>query len=66
MTQYITETKVEKGTINLSDIPIKNNTDVKVIIIQKVELDKLLSDKAIYLSKDIKGNLSDEIIRDRN
>ncbi len=66
MTQYITETKVEKGTINLSDIPIKNNTDVKVIIIPKVELDKLLSDKAIYLSKDIKGNLSDEIIRDRN
>ena len=50
MTQYITETKVEKGTI----------------IIPKVELDKLLSDKAIYLSKDIKGNLSDEIIRDRN
>jgi len=66
MSQYITETKIKKGSINLSDIPIKNNTDVKVIIIPKVEIEKLSTDEAIYLSKDIKGNMSDDIIRDRN
>ncbi len=66
MSQYITESKIKKETLALSNIPIPNNTAVKVIIIPKVELNSLLYDKAIELSKSIKGNMSNDIINDRN
>lgn len=65
MSQYITETKVIKGAVELHNIPFPNETDVKVIIIPKVDIDKLLYNKAVELSKSIKGNISDDIVNDR-
>ncbi len=66
MSQYITETKIREGGVELHNIPIPNDTDVKVIIIPKVDIDKLLYTKAAELTKSIRGNMSDEIVNDRN
>ncbi len=65
MSQYITESKIKNGELNLHNIPIPNNTDVKVIVIPKVDIDKLLYSKAAELTKSIKGNISDDIVNDR-
>lgn len=65
MSQYITESKIENGELILHNIPIPNNTDVKVIVIPKVDVDKLLYNKAAELTKSIKGNMSDDIVNDR-
>jgi hypothetical protein len=66
MSQYITETTIKKGAVEIYNIPFPNDTDVKVIIIPKVDIDKLFYSKAIELSKTIKGNMSDDIVNDRN
>ena len=66
MSQYTTETKIRKGSVELHNIPIPNDTDVKVIIIPRVDIDKLLYIKAAELTKSIKGNMSDDIVNDRN
>lgn len=66
MKQYTVETKIKEGNIEISNIPIADNTDVKVIIIPKIDMEKLNAEKISNLVKSIKGNMSDDIINSRN
>lgn len=66
MTQFIAETSIKNGGITLHKIPFKENTKVKVVLIPKVDLSSMSFAKARKLTKKIKGNLSDDIIAERD
>jgi hypothetical protein len=66
MSQIEINTKVTNGNISIPHIPLNDNTEVKVIVIPKVDLSKMSFLKIRQMTKHIKGNLSDEIISERN
>lgn len=66
MSQYTIETRIKQGNLKLSNIPIANNTDVKVIIIPKIDLKKLNLDKVSDLLKSVSGNLAEDVIGSRD
>jgi hypothetical protein len=66
MSQFVIETRVKKGHLVLKDIPFSDDTELKVILIPKFDVSKASFQKARKLSKRIQGNLSDDIIDERN
>ncbi len=48
------------------NIPFANDTEVKVVVIPKVNVEKMSFAKIQALTQPISGNLSDEIIRERH
>lgn len=66
MSQYTTETRIKEGNLKLSNIPIANDTDVKVIIIPKIDLEKLNLNKVSNLLKSITGNLAEDVQKCRD
>jgi hypothetical protein len=66
MTQIIAETSIKNGRIILNKIPLKENTKVKIVLIPKVDLSTMTFAKVRKLTKGIKGNLSDDIIAERD
>ena len=66
MSQIIVDTRVTKGNLKLPNIPLEDNTEVKVIVIPKAKLSKMSFKKTRKLTKSIKGNLSDDILSERN
>jgi hypothetical protein len=65
MTQFIAESSIKNGRIILNKIPLKENTKVKIVLIPKVDLPSMSFSKSRKLTKGIKGNLSDDIITER-
>ncbi len=65
MNQFITDTRIIKGHLELSNIPFSSDLDVKVIVIPKVKLERMSFEKVQQLTKSIKGNLSDDVIGER-
>lgn len=51
--------------LSLKGLPFIHETDVKVIVIPKIDLKKLSLATVKNLTREIKGNLSDDIISDR-
>jgi hypothetical protein len=66
MSQIIVDTRVIKGNLKVPNIPLKDNTEVKVIVIPKADLLKMSFKKTRQLTKSIKGNLSDDIFSERS
>ena len=66
MAQFIAETSIKNGGITLHKIPLKENTKVKVVLIPKVDLTSMSFAAARKLTKKIKGNLSEDIIAERD
>lgn len=66
MSQIVIETKVINGKLRLQNIPLKDDTEVKVIIIPKANLSKMSFQKTQRLTKSIAGNLSDDIVLERS
>ncbi len=65
MSQIIVDTRISKGHLKLQDIPLEDDTEVKVIVIPKANLTKMSFKRSQNLTKPIKGNLSDDIISER-
>lgn len=67
MNQYTTDTKIKNGHLEIDNIPLPNNSPVKVIIIPMTNLKKLQKSllKARDLTKSIKGNISNDISLER-
>ncbi len=63
--QYVVNSCVKSGQVVLQDIPFADDTDVTIVIIPKVNLQQLSFLKARELTKSISGNLSDDIIQER-
>ena len=66
MSQIIKESKISKGHLELDNIPFEDDTEMKVILIPKVKTDKMSFKEIRKLMKGVKGNLSDDIIHERN
>lgn len=65
MSQIVVDSKINKGNLQLQNIPLEDNTEVKVIVIPKANLDKITYRKTQKLTKSIRGNLSDDIVSER-
>ena len=65
MNQYVADTHVTNGQLELRNIPIKDNTECQSQLIPKAMLSKMGFRNAQRLTKPIAGNISDEIISDR-
>ena len=65
MSQIIVDSKINKGNLHVQNIPLEDNTDVKVIVIPKANLEKMSYKKSQELTKSIRGNLSDDIVSER-
>lgn len=66
MSQFIVETRVKRGHVEVDNIPFSDETDVRIIVIPKVNLTKMSFPKIRRLTKSIKGNISNDIEAERN
>jgi len=66
MRQFVVETRVKRGHVELNNIPFSDETEVKVIVIPKVNLTKVSFPEIRELTKSIRGNLSSDIETERN
>lgn len=66
MSQFIAETRIAKGRLELSGIPFSDKTEVKVFVIPKVDLARASFPAAQKLTRGLKGKLAASINRDRN
>jgi len=65
MNQYVIDARIKDGYLSIKDLPFKEETDVKVIVIPKVKFRELSFLKVRELTKSINGNISDDIITER-
>lgn len=65
MTQCVVDARVKDGYLSIDNLPFKEETDVKVIVIPKVIFSALSFQKIRELTKSITGNISDDIISER-
>ncbi len=66
MSQYVIDTSVRRGNLILRKLPFSEDTDVRVVIIPKVEWNKLSFLQVRELTKNISGNLAADIEFERN
>ncbi len=66
MSQFVTEARVERGRLELFNIPFSDDTEVKVFVVPKVDLSKMSFLEIRKLTSPIKGSLADSIRRERN
>jgi hypothetical protein len=66
MSQFVVETSVKNGHLELNNIPFADNIEVKVIIIPKVDLTKMSFPKIWDITKPIQGKLSADIAQERD
>jgi hypothetical protein len=65
MNQYVIDTRIKNGYLSIKNLPFKEETDVKVIVMPKVNFGELSFQKIRKLTKSIKKNISDEIVSER-
>jgi len=65
MNQYVVDARIKNGFLSLENLPFIEETDVKVIVIPKISFRELSFLKIRELTKSIKGNISDDIISER-
>jgi len=56
---------IKNGHLELNDLPFSNDAAVKVIIVPKVDLEKMSFERIQLLTQSISDNLSDDIIHER-
>ena len=66
MSQFVAETSVTNGHLELNNIPFANNMHVKVIVIPKAELSQMSFFQAWEHTQAIKGNLANDISSERD
>ncbi len=66
MNQFVTETLIKNGHLELNNIPFTDDVPVKVIIIPKVNLSKMSFPEIWDTAKPIQGKLSAEVAQERD
>lgn len=66
MNQFVAETSVSNGHLELHNIPFANNMHVKVIVIPKAELSQMSFPHIWETAQSIRGNLADDITQERD
>lgn len=65
MENLIIETRIQQGGLTLHNLPLKDDTPVKVVIIPRTDLRRLSFLKTRALLQDIRGSLSDDVLAER-
>ena len=65
MNQYVIDARIKDGYLSIKDLPFKEETDVKVIVIPKINFRELSFLRIRELTKSINGNISDDISSER-
>ena len=65
MNQYVIDARIKDGYLSIKDLPFKEETDVKVIVIPKINFRELSFLRIRELTKSIKRNISDAISSER-
>ncbi len=63
--QYSVDTRVKDGHVEIGNLPFADGAAVTVVFIPKTSLSKMSFKKARKLTKSIKGNLSDDVVSQR-
>ncbi len=66
MSQFVVETSVTNGHLELNNIPFANNMHVKVIVIPKAELSQMSFPQVWETTQTIQGNLANDVTRERD
>ena len=66
MSQFVAETLVTNGHLELNNIPFADNMHVKVIVIPKAELAQMTFPQTWEATQAIQGNLADDIVQERD
>ena len=66
MSQFVADTSITNGHLELHDIPFANNMPVKVIVIPKADLSQMSFPQIWERTQSIKGNLADDIAQERD
>ena len=66
MSQFVAETLVTNGHLELNNIPFADNMHVKVIVIPKAELSKMSFPQIWEATQSIQGNLADDSAQERD
>jgi hypothetical protein len=66
MSQFVTETSITDGHLELNDILFANNVPVKVIIIPKANLSNMSFPEIWETTKPIQGKLSADVAQERD
>lgn len=66
MSQFIAETSIMNGHLELNNIPFANNMHVKVIVIPKAELSQMSFSQAWEQTQSFEGNLAQDVSSERD
>ena len=66
MSQFVTETYIRNGHLELNNIPFSGNIEVKVIVIPKVDLNQMSFPEIWKVTQKLKGKLSDDVTKERD
>jgi len=66
MRQFIVEAHVKKGHLQLHDVPFPDETELKVIVVPKVNLAKMSFAAMRKLTKPIRARLSEDVRTERD
>jgi hypothetical protein len=61
MSQFVAETSITNGHLELKNIPFVNDIPVKVIVIPKADLPEMSFPQIWETTKTIRGKLSDDV-----
>ena len=65
MNQYVIDARIKDGYLSIKDLPFKDETDVKVILIPKINFRELSFLRIRELTTSIKGDISADISSER-
>ncbi|PIE28805.1 hypothetical protein CSA57_12295 [candidate division KSB3 bacterium] len=66
MNQFVAETSVSHGRLELNNIPFANNMPVKVIVIPKADLSQMSFPRAWEKTRTIQGRLAHDVSGERD
>ncbi len=66
MNPYAVDGFVKNGHLEINNIPLPDNSYVRVIVVPKVDLAKASFNKIKELTKTLQGKLSDDIAEERD
>jgi hypothetical protein len=66
MSQFVAETSITNGHLELNNIPFANDIHVKVIVIPKAELAQMSFPQIWETTQAIQANLADDVAHERD
>ncbi len=65
MSQIIIDSRVSNGHVTLQNLPLEDETEVKIIVIPKANLSKMSFQNSQSLTRTVKGNIADDVVAER-